>query len=278
MQISSLGHRLHQFFRRPYLLHTETYGDFGPTVVLLHGINGSGKNWETVTNQLKDTHQVVVIDLLGFGQSQKPDNMAYSPKDHIKSIRYTLKKLGVQKPFTITGHSMGAILGVYYAARYPRDVNRLILCGMPYYNSTDIAGKFGARWAKLSDSMLLYAYRGLRRNPRTTVSGAKLLKRFDKKLAFELTHTTWYPFHQSLTNTIESQKLTPLFKKIKIPIDLIYGRRDRLLNHGNLRRLAKKYPNVHEYKFPGGHDFTKMLSAHIVERIKSVPDNNQPKK
>jgi pimeloyl-ACP methyl ester carboxylesterase len=149
---------------------------------------------------------------------------------------------------------------------------------MPYYNSTDVAGKFGARWSAMSDKMLLYAYRGLRRNPKITVSGAKLLKRFDKKLAFELTHTTWYPFHQSLINTIEGQKITPLFKKIKIPVDLIYGRRDRLLNHSNLKRLAKKYPNVQEYKYAAGHDLTKTLSTHIVERIKSPPDNNPPKK
>lgn len=265
LKIVSAGHSLHQLLRRPYKLNVEFYGQSGPTVVLLHGINGKISNWTFVIDELSKTHKVVAIDLLGFGKSQRPDNLRYNAKDHVKSIKYTLKKGGVDKPFVLVGHSMGAIIAVNYAASYPRHVSRLVLCSLPYYNKTDIKGRIGARWSVMSDKVLLYAYRRLRRNPKATIRGAKLLRRKDKRLAFELSHTTWYPFHQSLFHTIEQQNLSPLFRKLNKPIDLVYGRKDRFLNSQNLRVLARQYPNIEVHRLPVGHELTREFSCNISD-------------
>jgi pimeloyl-ACP methyl ester carboxylesterase len=267
LKVVSTGHRLHQFLRRPYKLNVEFYGQSGPTVVLLHGIIGSISNWQFVIGELSKTHRVVAVDLLGFGKSQRPDNLRYSAKDHVKSIKYTLRQAGVKKPFVLVGHSMGSILAVHYAAAKPKHVSRLVLCSLPFYNKTDIRGRIGARWSATSDKVLLYAYRQLRKSPRVTIRGAKLLRRKDKRLAFELTHSSWYPFHQSLLHTIEQQNLSPLFNKISVPIDLVYGRRDRFLNVRNLRELDKQYPNIAAHKLPVTHELTVEFSNKVVQVI-----------
>ena len=45
-------------------------------------------------------------------------------------------------PVTLVGHSLGARLAVAYAARYPRDVARLVLVSLPYFGDEEQAKQF----------------------------------------------------------------------------------------------------------------------------------------
>jgi len=265
----SLRYKLHRTFRWPYKLAVYTYGSPDkPVVVLLHGINNSSKSWLPVVSQLKKHAYVVSIDLLGFGDSPKPDDIDYTPEEHLRSIRFTIRNLGLNEPFVLAGHSMGAILAVYYAASEPKKVKDLVLCSFPYYKNHDLTAGMAAKWALASDKALYTIYAWLRAHPDTTIKGASFAKRIKRgEVAFDLTQDKWLPFQQSLLNTVESQDLTPTLKKLTMPIHIISGRLDPLLNTVNIKLLAKTKPNVTLYAAASAHDLTKALSKKIATVI-----------
>lgn len=54
-------------------LTARVLGSDGTPVVLLHGQAGSGRYWGSAYDALGTCHRVVVPDLLGFGDSPRPD-------------------------------------------------------------------------------------------------------------------------------------------------------------------------------------------------------------
>ena len=47
----------------------------GLPIVMLHGFTGSASNWALVAERLSRHYQVIAIDILGFGNSDKPQDI-----------------------------------------------------------------------------------------------------------------------------------------------------------------------------------------------------------
>lgn len=102
---------------------------------MLHGYLSSGHYFKHLRKRLESDHRIVTLDLLGFGRSPKP-KLAYTYDDHIEAIHRTLDHLGVQAPFTLLGHSMGALIALRYATVYGDDLRRLLLFNPPIFTDT----------------------------------------------------------------------------------------------------------------------------------------------
>src|SRR5688572_20917551 len=125
----------HRVLRRPYLLAVTDTGGPGKVVLLLHGLGTSGEAWRPLVSQLKgEAWRVITLDLLGFGQSPRPEWNSYSVEDHARAVIATLRRLGVRKQkLTLVGHSMGCLVASHIAARRPRRVQRLVLYEPPVF-------------------------------------------------------------------------------------------------------------------------------------------------
>jgi len=71
---------------------SEDGDDSENNVIFIHGFLSSSSIWsETVfpvfSDNLKSTHRLFAVDLLGFGKSPKPTDCHYSNADHIQMIR-----------------------------------------------------------------------------------------------------------------------------------------------------------------------------------------------
>ncbi len=110
----------------------------GPTLVFLPGLGGTTRYWQGRLGALEKTHRVLLVDPLGFGNSSKPWTR-YTIDLHVKAVYETLKG---ECSFTLVGHSMGTLLSLGYAARHPRQVERLVLLSLPYFGSEDEAARF----------------------------------------------------------------------------------------------------------------------------------------
>jgi pimeloyl-ACP methyl ester carboxylesterase len=113
------------------LLFTKVYGKGAEIIVFIPGLGGTTRYWESRIGPLADEYRVVLIDLLGFGESAKPWTR-YSVERHVGALHSALGALG---PISIVGHSLGALLTVAYAARYPDDIKNIITMGMPCFGS-----------------------------------------------------------------------------------------------------------------------------------------------
>lgn len=253
----------HKTLRRPYRLHTASYGSSDkPAVVLLHGIAASSEDWQKLIPLLTPHYHCITIDLLGFAQSPKPQWSRYTMDDHIRSVRHTVGRLDLQGPFVLAGHSLGALLATQYARRYPRDINRLLLLSPPVYPARASITK---KSALHRTDLLLRVYKFLRTHPRATRENMRRLSRILPLPRSIITYPdTWLPFMRSLEQCVEQQTIRHDLSAINLPVDIFYGSLDSVVVGDNVRLLAGA-ENVRLYSFRGNHsigrNYAKVVAA-----------------
>lgn len=112
----------------------------GPTVVLLHGIPGQGRSWERVQAGLDGRFDVVVPDLLGFGDSERPSRPTIEnvgPAAQAAGVAGLLDELAIRQA-TVVGHDFGAPVGVLLAAMRPDLVGAVSLLAGNTFPDTPI--------------------------------------------------------------------------------------------------------------------------------------------
>ena len=95
----------------------------GKPLVLLHGYPLDYHLWDDIIPLLKDTFDLIVPDLRGFGDSTTVDT-PYTVDDLASDIAGLLDYLGLQKT-AIAGHSMGGYVALAFAKLYPDRVSAL---------------------------------------------------------------------------------------------------------------------------------------------------------
>ncbi|MDX2065614.1 MAG: alpha/beta hydrolase [Fimbriimonadaceae bacterium] len=85
--------------------------------MLLHGWMGTSHVWLGVAEQLQDQFQLVIPDMRGYGESDKP-YAGYDGATLADDLLGILDALGIPNAAVI-GHDMGAIPALLFAAKYP---------------------------------------------------------------------------------------------------------------------------------------------------------------
>ncbi|MDN5937067.1 MAG: alpha/beta hydrolase [Salinisphaera sp.] len=109
-------------------LHYVESGE-GPALVLLHGLGSSGRDWEQQIPEFARHYRVIVPDLRGSGESDKPKG-PYRIADFAEDIWALLDTLGIERAHLV-GLSMGGATVFEMAARQSQRVTRLVVvnCG-----------------------------------------------------------------------------------------------------------------------------------------------------
>lgn len=95
----------------------------GKAIVLVHGFCEDSRVWSEIGPQLAQNHNVVLIDLPGFGKS--PLNAAdavITLEDMATRLKETLVAKGINK-CTLIGHSLGGYVSLAFAEKYPKMLN-----------------------------------------------------------------------------------------------------------------------------------------------------------
>lgn len=96
------------------------------TVVAIHGLTANHTCWDALAAVLAPEFRVIVYDLRGRGDSDKPAR-GYSLADHARDLVGVLDHFGLSRAH-VMGHSLGAHIGVWFAAHYPERLDKLVLC------------------------------------------------------------------------------------------------------------------------------------------------------
>lgn len=92
----------------------------GDPILFLHGNPTSAYLWRNIMPKLAGKGRVIAVDLIGMGQSDKPD-IDYKFVDHAAYLDGFIDTLGL-KNITLVIHDWGSALGFHYAARHPGNV------------------------------------------------------------------------------------------------------------------------------------------------------------
>jgi pimeloyl-ACP methyl ester carboxylesterase len=99
-----------------------------PACVYLHGLGSSAiADFSAVVEQLELAgRRSVLVDLLGFGQSDRPLRFSYSVDGHAQVVASLIAQLSVG-PCALVGHSLGGSIALRVASAWPQWVSRLLV-------------------------------------------------------------------------------------------------------------------------------------------------------
>tara|TARA_R110000782_G_scaffold16856_2_gene47819 strand:+ start:1156 stop:2109 length:954 start_codon:yes stop_codon:yes gene_type:complete len=200
----------------------------GPTkVVLLHGLTGSLQYWKKGLEYAPDDYSLLLIDLLGFGDSPKP-NARYDVAEHVGAIEKVLRIEGFDSGDAfVVGHSLGAILAIGLVGEHSEWFEGLVVIGLPnFVDEEEIKDTFAriSLWNQLSvDSSYqfvcyfhpLYMTEWFRPD------------NVPKDIFDEAKKHTWVSYYRSLDEVIVNTDLRSLVSKVQDKrILLIHGDKD----------------------------------------------------
>jgi len=101
-----------------------------PPLILIHGFGMAIGHWRHNLQPLARERTVYALDLLGFGASQKVA-APYSTSELWADQVYDFWRTLVQRPAVLVGNSIGSLVAMGVAARYPDAVKGLVFVNLP---------------------------------------------------------------------------------------------------------------------------------------------------
>jgi pimeloyl-ACP methyl ester carboxylesterase len=228
----------------------------GSPLVLLHGIGHRWQAWEPVIDKLAASHDVIALDLPGFGSSPSLPE-PYSVPAAVDAAVEMFASLGISQPH-LAGNSLGGMLALELASGgHAASVTALAPAG---FWTTPRARAWALR-------MLTMIRTTGRLSPRTqsAVMNRKSLRMASGSLLFG--HPSRVPVEVMLDD-LAAMAAAPGFDAVKragadyfftspaptVPVTIAWGTRDRILWPGQARRAAELLPDAHHVPLPGcGH-------------------------
>jgi esterase len=107
------------------LLHHVDLGGAGrPPMLVLHGLLGSARNWQTTGRDLAEHYHVFALDARNHGRS--PHTAEASTALMAEDVAAWMKAQGIPRA-TLVGHSMGGRTAMHLACHRPELVERLVV-------------------------------------------------------------------------------------------------------------------------------------------------------
>lgn len=117
------------FFTIENLRYAVTVKGSGRPIICLHGFAENSSTWEYIR---LDNCQMVLVDLIGHGLSDKPHSLEpYLLPALLEQLHALIRRLGFDQ-YSLLGYSMGGRIALAYALTYPQEVLRLILESSSY--------------------------------------------------------------------------------------------------------------------------------------------------
>lgn len=203
-------------------------------VILVHGIASDSSTFKQLLKHCESKKSLsdvrfITFDLLGSGKSYKNDDLNYDYSDQLTALYNSIKKIELNIPLVLVGHSLGTFIVTRYAKKHKKTVRKLILISPPVYTKQDFKNPaFGTAIKLFKDAISL--------------KNRKLLE--DKA------------FINSMEKIALSRDNYQVLQEIKIPTILIYGDKDQIIASFNYPALLKENPNLKAIKTNGKHGIT----------------------
>lgn len=268
----------HKWLHRPYALHTIRVGTSGQAVVLLHGVGASSDTWNSFRRQVELTGQggkwqLIIPDLLGFGESPKPQWNSYSVAEHARTVVAAIKAAKPKGRVIIIGHSMGCLVATHIAATHPRLVKQLILYEPPLYADNP---EFRRHARQREYYFALYEF--IANHKQLAFTQAQFMWRVAKRIVgLSLSPDMWTPFERSIRNTIMRQTAYDELHRIHIPTVIIHGRLDMVVTRSELRSMFRKNTYITWYTVTDFHGIS-MRSARFLVQLLAGQQRKRPRR
>ena len=243
-------------------LAARTSGDGLPATVLIHGTFASGRYWGGHYDGLGAGHLLVVPDLAGFGRSLDIGE-GYGPDEHADLVAQSLRQLGAgDERSVIAAHSLGCLVALRVAARHPELVSGIVAFSPPLYRSRQDAVELLARAGLLLRLFVLRPRRAeafciwMGEHPALILRLARLARPdLPAPLAEDRLKHTYRSYSESVSKVIVAAGAAAWLAEVDVPVRLVAGDQDRIVDRDFLAELANGHDNVELSLWPKtGHE------------------------
>jgi len=235
------------------------HGDGAP-VILVHGISASLHDWDELVPELAGHgYASYALDLLGHGDSPKPDSRSYHMNWVFEHFTRWVQSLHLTEPAILIGHSLGGHIALEYARRVSAWTRGLILVN-PFYSRSQLPLLLRQTYGHSNLRNFIAA-----RIPEwmfrlvvdfTSVSmghsaGAmhSLPERVRAQTALDYKRTT--PGVYSIPNDLID--LTDALHQITLPTLIVWGDRDKTLAPSSFPKMVEAMPRAVGRSISAGH-------------------------
>lgn len=241
-----------------------------PPLILLHGFGAAIAHWRYNLPVLSTKYTVYALDLLGFGASRKAAT-GYSMDVWAEQV-YEFWRSLIASPAIIIGNSLGSLVSLTAAARYPEMAKGLILINLPDTSARSellpkpiqpvvntIESLFTAPWLLRGLFPLLRSRSVIRRWAKIAYPNVASL---DEELVNILTTPpqdenaaeAFVSLVQSALNPSFAAPVKQLLPSLNIPVLLLWGEQDQMIPPGLARSFVNLNPNLKLVMLPNvGH-------------------------
>lgn len=259
-------------------LHRQFRQGSGKKVVLLHGLGGSGRYWTEPAKYLSDNFQVTSYDLLGFGESPHPEPFDYYAWQQADALRQAMWNDHIYGKVSIVGHSLGALVALEFAKRYPKKVTKLVLSNIPLIFNSEEVKSVQDRYTVITETLKNELQRkGLKTVRKSEFIHKQIMPRYAKRQMqeqaftdYDLNHLSQYAYAQSLENSIENQTSLDNLDNLTMPTYVIRADKDRLVIKSNIDKLAEKIPNCKIIDVTGRHQHPVLQPKEFTEALTKI--------
>ena len=97
-----------------------------PVVMMIHGLAGQAHVFDVIAAHLSARFHVYCLDVRGRGESAWGPLEEYGTDTYVADLESVREALGLQR-FTLIGTSMGGIISMNYAPKFPERVEKVVL-------------------------------------------------------------------------------------------------------------------------------------------------------
>lgn len=228
--------------RLQYVDEGQASASGAPTLVLIHGLGGSVRNWTYgVVPALRETHRVVAIERPGSGHSTRPRGTPANVRAQAATLRRAIEALGIERPLLV-GHSLGGAIALAMALDSPGAFAGLALLSPLTHPVDEAPSAFRAlavpspllrtliAWTlavpltiRNRELTMKLLFGPERMPPDFPVAGGGFLGVRPK--AFESAST------DLVASATDLAGLAARYGELTLPVGVLYGTRDRILAH-----------------------------------------------
>jgi pimeloyl-ACP methyl ester carboxylesterase len=250
-----------------------------PPAIFLHGFPESHRTWLKVAERLKDRVRMIIPDLRGFGQSDRPQDVAAYATDTLVADIFALAEARRLDRFALVGHDWGGAVAWTAAIRGDPRLSRLAIVNSPH--PAIFQRSLIEDMAQREASQYINAFRDPEMERRIAAMGFPAF--FEKSFARHVDTTkltgedraqyladwrrpgaltamfNWYRASQMVVPTMEEDAALPAWvergvPRIKVPVRVIWGLEDKALLPVQLQGIGEVGDDVEVYPLPGvGH-------------------------
>jgi pimeloyl-ACP methyl ester carboxylesterase len=255
-----------------------------PPALYVHGLGGSSLNWTALGLLLNDTVRGIAPDLPGFGQTPPLAGMGgISEQADLLSELMTRE---FDEPVHLFGNSMGGAAAVALAARRPDDVASLTLVSpaLPHPRISASALWFTAVSTPRLGKAVLERTRRIPFERRLKASLSvifgeprklppEVLEAYEAELRARDTQTWGTEATLEAARSILYSQFAPPRRslwadaaKVRCPVLLVYGGRDRLVDSKIRTKAQQAFPDARLLYLPRSGHVAQMEHPQMVER------------